>query len=87
MNIIKLILGAIGLVFVGMLLLWVLGWIGSILSLVFWVGLIGLIGYGGYRLFCKMEDKALGAGNSAGIGSGTDINMSWDEYDKKYLHK
>ena len=87
MNIIKLILGAIGLVFVGMLLLWVLGWVGSLLSLAFWIGLIGLVGYGGYRLFRKIENKALGAGNSAGIGTGVDINMSWDEYDKKYLHK
>ena len=87
MNIIKIILAAIGLVFVGMLLLWILGWVGSLLSWAFWLGLIGLIGYGGYRLFRKMEDKALGAQHSAGIGTGVDINMSWDEYDKKYLHK
>ena len=87
MNIIKLILAMIGLVFVGMLLLWVLGFIGSLLSWAFWLGLIGLVGYGGYRLFRKIEDKALGAGSSTGIGSGADINMSWDEYDKKYLHK
>lgn len=86
MNILKFILGAIGLVFVGMLLLWVLGFIGSILWYVFWIGLLGLIGYGGYRLFRKMEDKALGSGSHTGIGTG-DINMSWDEYDKKYLHK
>ena len=87
MTIIKLILGAIGLVFVGMLLLWVLGWVGSLLSWVFWLGLIGIVGYGGYRLFRKMEDKALGSGQHDGLGIGTDINMSWDEYDKKYLHK
>lgn len=87
MNIIKLILAAIGLVFVGMLLLWVLGFIGSVLSWIFWPGLIALIAYGGYKLFRKVEDKALGAGSNAGIGSGVDINMSWDEYDKKYLHK
>ena len=87
MNIIKIILAAIGLVFVGMFLLWVLGFIGSLLSWAFWLGLIALVGYGGYRLFRKIEDKALGAGNSAGIGTGVDINMSWDEYDKKYLHK
>ena len=87
MNIIKLILGAIGLVFVGMLFLWVLGFIGSLLSWVFWLGLIGLVGYGGYRLFLKMEQKALGADAQHGLGGGTDINMSWDEYDKKYLHK
>jgi hypothetical protein len=86
MNIIKLILGAIGLVFVGMLLLWALGWIGTLLSWVFWLGLIGVIGYGGYRLFRKVENKALGGDPYGGIGTG-DINMSWDEYDKKYLHK
>ena len=87
MNIIKLILAMIGLVFVGMLLLWVLGFIGSLLSWAFWLGLIGLIGYGGYRLFRKIEDKALGSNPHDGIGTGMDINMSWDEYDKKYLHK
>lgn len=87
MNIIKLILGAIGLVFVGMLLLWMLGWFGTLLSWALWLGLIGLVGYGGYRLFLKIESKALGGGNTTGIGSGNDINMSWDEYDKKYLHK
>ncbi len=87
MNIIKLILGAIGLLFVGMLLLWVLGWVGSLISWAFWIGLIGLVGYGGYRLFLKMEQKALGADPHSGLGTNLDINMSWDEYDKKYLHK
>ncbi len=87
MNIIKLILAAIGLVFVGMLFLWVLGIVGSLLSWVFWLGLIGLVGYGGYRLFLKIESKALGASTRDGIGSGTDINMSWDEYERKYLRK
>lgn len=86
MNIIKLILGAIGLIFVGMLLLWALGWIGTLLSWVFWLGLIGVIGYGGYRLFRKVENKSLGGDPHGGL-SGGDINMSWDEYDKKYLHK
>ncbi|CAN5522789.1 hypothetical protein BH10ACI3_BH10ACI3_24810 [soil metagenome] len=87
MNIIKLILGAIGLVFVGMLLLWVLGLVGSLLSGVFWLGLIGLVGYGGYKLFIKMEQKALRANPHKGLGTKLDVNMSWDEYDKKYLHK
>ena len=82
MNIIKFILAAIGLVFVGMLLLWALGWIGTLLSWVFWLGLIGLIGYGGYRLFLKIERKALGADTHDGLGTG-DIQMLWDEYDKK----
>ena len=88
MNIIKFILGAIGLIFVGMLLLWVLGFLSSILWYVFWIGLIGAIGYGGYRLFRKIEDKALGASQQDGLGTGgMDINMSWDEYERKYLRK
>lgn len=87
MSIIKFILGAIGLIFVGMLLLWVLGFLSSILWYVFWIGLLGAIGYGGYRLFRKIEDKALGSDPRPGIGSGTDINMSWDEYERKYLRK
>ncbi len=86
MNIIKLILGAIALVFVGMLLLWVLGWVGSLLWYVFWIGLFGAVGYGAYKLFIKAESKALGSDPRTGLGP-MDVNMSWDEYDKKYLHK
>jgi hypothetical protein len=87
MNIIKLILGAIGLVFVGMLLLWVIGFVSSIFWYVFWFGLLGAIAYGGYRLFKKAEDRALGGGSNAGSINARDFDMSWDEYDKKYLHK
>ena len=87
MNIIKFILAAIGLIFVGMLLLWVLGFLSSIIWYLFWIGVLGAIGYGGYRLFRKIEDKALGSNPRDGIGSGTDINMSWDEYERKYLRK
>jgi hypothetical protein len=87
MNILKLILAAIGLVFVGLLVLSVIGWIGSLLSWAFWIGLIGLVAYGGYRLFLAVERKALKADPHQGLGQGVDVNMSWDEYDKKYLHK
>lgn len=86
MNIIKFILGAIGLVFVGMLLLWVLGFLSSMIWYLFWIVILGGLAYGGYRLFKKVENKALGADPYSGLGTG-DINMSWDEYDKKYLHK
>ena len=87
MNILKIILGAIGLLFVGMLLLWAIGWIGTLLSWVFWLGLIGAVGYGGYRLFLAAERKALSADPHQGLGGSKDVNMSWDEYDKKYLPK
>jgi hypothetical protein len=87
MNIIKLILAVIGLIFVGMVLLWAIGFVGTLLWYLFWIGLLGAIGYGGYRLFRKIEDKALGGGSQRGIDGGMDIPMSWDEYDRKYLHK
>lgn len=87
MNIIKVILAGIALIFVGMLCLWVLGFIGSLLWYAFWIGLLGAVGYGGYRLFLKAEAKALGSDPRNGLGGPTDINMSWDEYERKYLRK
>ena len=87
MNIIKLILAAIGLIFVGMLCLWVLGFLSSIIWYAFWIGLVGVVGYAGYRLFLKAEAKALRGDPYNGLGGPTDINMSWDEYERKYLRK
>ncbi len=87
MNIIKLILAALGLIFGVMLVLWVVGFVWSILWYLLFIGFIGAIGYGGYKLFRKVEDKALGSDPHTGIGSGVDINMSWDEYERKYLQK
>ena len=86
MNILKLILGALGLVFGVLLVLWILGFVWSIIWYLLFFGIVGAIGYGAYSLFKKAEAKALGYDPRGGIGDG-DINMSWDEYDKKYLHK
>jgi len=87
MNIIKLILAVIGIFLAGMVVLWLLGFLSSILWYLFWIGILGGLAYGGYRLFKKAEAKALGSDPHTGIGRGADIPMSWDEYDKKYLHK
>jgi len=87
MNIIKLILAVIGIFLAGMVVLWVLGFLSSILWYLFWIGILGGLAYGGYRLFKKVEAKALGSDPHTGLGRGTEIPMSWDEYDKKYLHK
>ena len=86
MNIIKFILGILGIIFATLVVLWVVGFVWSILWYLVVFGILGAIGFGGYRLFKKAEAKALGNDRYSGIGTG-DINMSWDEYDKKYLHK
>jgi hypothetical protein len=85
-KILKLLLAGLGLVFGGLVLLWVIGWVWSLLWYLVVFGLIGGLAYGGYKLFTAAERKALGSDPYGNIGSG-DINMSWDEYDKKYLHK
>ena len=87
MNIVKLFLGALGVVFAVLVALWVLGFIWSAIWYLIVFGIIGAIGYGGYKLFLKAERRALGSDNYSNIGSGGEIPMSWDEYDKKYLHK
>ena len=86
MNIIKLILAALGLIFGALVVLWVLGWVWSIVWYLLVFGAIGAVGYGAYSLFKKIERKALGSDPYSGLGTG-DVQMSWDEYDKKYLHK
>lgn len=86
MNIIKLILAVIGIFFAGFVALWLLGFLSSLLWYAVWIGLLGGLIYGGYRLFVKAESKALGSDPYSGIGTG-DINMSWDEYDRKYINK
>ena len=86
MNIIKLILGALGLVFGVLVILWILGFVWSIIWYLLFFGVVAAVGYGAYSLFKKVEAKALGSDPHSGIGP-ADINMSWDEYDKKYLHK
>ena len=86
MSIIKFILAVLGIFVAGMVVLWLLGWVGWLLGWLFWIALLGGLAYGGYKLFKKVEQKALGSDPHAGLGRG-DIQMSWDEYDKKYLHK
>ena len=87
MNIIKLILALLGLFFVGILLFWAIGIVSSVIWYLFWLALIGGVGYGAYRAFRKVEDKVLGNSARSGQIGDSDINMSWDEYDRKYLHK
>ena len=87
MNFIKFILVILGLMLVGFVGLWLFGILSSLLSYLFWLGLIGGIAFVGYKLFTRLESKVLGDKATSSIEDGSDINMSWDEYDKKYLHK
>jgi hypothetical protein len=86
MNIIKLILGIVGVIVLGFIAWLAISFVWSILWYLVFFGILGAVGYGGYKLFKKAEAKSLGSDPYSGIGTG-DINMSWDEYDKKYLHK
>ena len=86
MNFIKVILAILGLIFGVMLFLWLFGLITSLLWYGFWIGVIGAIGYGGYKLFKKAENKAVGPGTTNYIDD-RDFSLSWEEYDKKYLNK
>lgn len=87
MNFIKLILAIAGIFFLGIVALWLLGMLSSVIWYAFWVAVIGGAIYGGYRLFTKVESRVIGGDNYSNIGDGLDIKMSWDDYDKKYLHK
>ena len=87
MNIIKIILAVLGIVFGVMLFFWLLGIVSSLIWYGFWIGLIAAVGYVGYRMFKKAETKSLGGGTAGEIGGARDYDMSWEEYERKYLSK
>jgi hypothetical protein len=86
MNIIKVILAILGLIFGVMLFFWFFGLITSLIWYGFWIGVLAAAGYGAYKLFKKAENKYVGSGSTAGYIE-PDTSMSWEEYDRKYLHK
>ncbi len=87
MNIIKIILAILGIILGVMVFFWLIGVVYSLIWYLFWIGVIGAIGYGGYKLFKRAENKYVGGGTVGEIGDTRDFDMSWEEYDKKYLHK
>lgn len=87
MNFIKIILAILGLIFGVMLFFWVFGLITSLLWYGFWIGLLAAAGYGGYKLFKKAETKYVGSGPANDLIDSRDYNMSWEEYERKYLSK
>lgn len=87
MNFIKIILAILGLVFGVMVVFWLFGIVSSLLWYVFWLGLLGAVGYGGYKLFTKVESRVLGAGKPNELDNTRDFDMSWEDYERKYLSK
>ncbi len=87
MNIMKFIVAALGLIFGIWVVLWVLGFVWSVVWYVLLFGIVGGIGYGAYKMFRKAENRLLGGGPANRIDGGVDVNMSWDEYERKYLQK
>jgi hypothetical protein len=87
MNFIKLILAILGLIFGVMIFLWLFGLVTSLLWYGLWIAVIGGAGYGAWRLFRKAEDKFVGPGSARSELGDRDYDLSWDEYEKKYLHK
>lgn len=87
MNIIKVILAILGAIFGVMLFFWLLGLVSSLIWYAFWIGALAAVGYGGYKLFTKLESKVLGSGTPDELPDARDFNMSWEEYDRKYLKK
>ena len=87
MNIIKLILAILGLVFGIMLFFWLFGLITSLLWYGLAFGVLAAVGYGGYTLFRKAEDKYVGAGPAQGYIDDREYDSTWDEYKQKYLSK
>jgi len=87
MNIIKIILAILGLIFGVMLFFWLLGLVTSLLGWALWIGVIAALGYGGYKLFTKVESRVLGQGKANELNDTRDFDMSWEEYDRKYLSK
>jgi hypothetical protein len=87
MNFIKIIIAILGIIFGVMLFFWLFGLVTSLLWYGLWIAVLSGVGYGAYRLFKKAENKFVGAGTARTELGDRDFNLSWDEYEKKYLHK
>ncbi|MBX3299324.1 MAG: hypothetical protein KF736_07665 [Acidobacteria bacterium] len=86
MRLVKFLMAALGVVLVGLLIMWGVGFIWSMLWYLIVFGAVGALAIGGYRWFRRAEQRALDFESRSGIGT-ADIEMSWDEYDRKYLRK
>lgn len=86
MTILKLIFVLLVIAIVGIGAFWLLGFLSSAFSYLFWIALLGGTAYFAYRLFVAVENALLGDDARGSISSG-DIKMTWDDEERKYLHK
>jgi membrane protein required for beta-lactamase induction len=89
MDIIKIILIAVGLVALLLIGYWLIGIVYGLFWLLIYAGIIGVIGYGGYKLFFEkekakpeLEDKT-----PIGIAEMQNTDRALEEYKRKYLPK
>jgi hypothetical protein len=89
MDIIKLILAAVGLLAVIVIGYWLIGVIFSLFWLFVYLGIIGLVGYGGYKLFFGPDpkEKALEDKMPISIAEMQGSERALEEYRRKYLPK
>lgn len=89
MDIIKLILIAVGLLAVVVIGYWLFGIIYGLFWLLLYAGIIGAIGYGGYKLFFEKEkkEKQLEEKSPIGIAEIKNSDRALEEYRRKYLPK
>ena len=87
MNIIKLILAAIGLYLSECCFYGYSGFCRRSFGTCSGSASSGLSVTGATGFFARSRTRPSARDQHTGIGTGMDIPMSWDEYDKKYLHK
>ena len=89
MDVIKLILIAIGLIAIVVVGIWLIGIISALLWFALWIGLIGAIAYGGYKLFFekKKETVLLDEKSPIVIAEMKDVDRTLEEYKRKTLPK
>jgi hypothetical protein len=89
MDIIKIILIAVGLIALFVVAIWLIGIISALLWFLLWIGLIGAIVYGGYKLFFekKQETVMLDEKSPIAIAEMKDVDRTLEEYKRKTLTK
>lgn len=87
MNLIKVILIAIGIFIAVMLGFTLVGIVYSALWYLFWIGVIAIAGTVGYKMLKKPENTQIETTEPIGISELKNADKSLEEYKRKYLSK